>query len=79
MEIMRLSEIAPGERGVVLENRCAPALSARLEDLGLTTGLEVICLHRAPGGTPAAYEIRGAASALRKEDAADILVGRGAP
>ncbi len=72
--MVKLSELRPGQRCVVLENHCEPALAARLEDLGLTPGLEVRCLHRAPAGTPAAYEIRGAAIALRRWDAAMILV-----
>ena len=74
--VVKLSDLSPGEKGIVLENRCGPELAARLEDLGLTTGLEVACLHRAPAGTPAAYEIRGAVIALRRVDAGSILVGR---
>ena len=75
-KIVKLSDLTPGQRGIVLENRCAPALALRLEDLGMTAGLEVRCLHRAPAGTPAAYEIRGAVIALRRVDAGDILVRR---
>ena len=76
---MTLSDLRPGERATVLENRCEPALASRLEDLGLMPGLEVQCLHRAPAGTPAAYDIRGASIALRREDAAEITVGRRNP
>ena len=76
MERITLSRLKPGQEAMVLENRCAPALNARLEDLGLTRGLMVTCLHRAPSGTPAAYSIRGASIALRREDAELILVGR---
>ena len=71
---MRLSELRPGQRAEILECRCDPVLSGRLEDLGLTEGLEVKCLHRAPAGSPAAYEIRGAAIALRTWDAEQILI-----
>lgn len=79
MGTIALSDLKPGRRAVVLENRCEPELAARLEDLGLTPGLEIRCLHRAPAGTPAAYEIRGAAIALRRRDAALILVREEAP
>lgn len=71
---MPLCRLMPGQQGVVREIVCGPELHARLEDLGLTPGLGVRCLHRAPSGTPAAYEIRGAAIALRRADAEDILV-----
>lgn len=74
MEIVPLWRLRPGERGVVKLVACEPELQGRLEDLGMTTGLNVRCLHRAPSGSPAAYEIRGAAIALRKKDADGILV-----
>ncbi len=71
---MKLSELEPGNRAVVTELRCGEGLNRRLTDLGMTPGLEIACLHRAPGGTPAAYEIRGAAIALRLSDAQNIYV-----
>ena len=74
MSRMTLSQLPPGRGGVVREIRCAPALEMRLEDLGLTEGTEVRCLHKSPAGTPAAYEIRGAVIALRRGDAEQILV-----
>lgn len=74
MSRMALSQLPPGRDGVVREIRCAPALEMRLEDLGLTEGTEVRCLHKSPAGTPAAYEIRGAVIALRRGDAEQILV-----
>ena len=74
MKILPLWRLRPGDCGVVRQVDCGPELQARLEDLGLTTGLAVRCLHRAPSGSPAAYEIRGAAIALRQKDAGEILV-----
>ena len=74
MSRMALSQLRPGMSGVVREIRCVPALEMRLEDLGLTEGTEVHCLHKSPAGTPAAYEIRGAVIALRRGDAGQILV-----
>jgi Fe2+ transport system protein FeoA len=75
MEYFALSKLRPGCRAVVVENRCDPALAARLEDLGLTLGSAVRCLHQAPAGSPIAYDICGAAIALRRRDADQILVG----
>ena len=74
MRIMPLWRLLPGQQGAVRRIECSPELQARLEDLGLTPGLTVTCLHRAPSGSPAAYEIRGAAIALRRADADMILV-----
>ena len=67
MSRMALSQLRPGMSGVVREIRCAPALEMRLEDLGLTEGTEVHCLHKSP-------EIRGAVIALRRGDAGQIFV-----
>lgn len=74
MGIITLAELKPGRGGQVLEVGGTPEFRDRLEDLGLIPGLTLRCLHRAPGGSPAAYEIRGAAIALRRGDAAEILV-----
>ena len=74
MRIMPLWRLKPGQQGVVRQVDCGPELQARLEDLGLTMGLVIKCLHQAPSGSPTAYEIRGAAIALRRADAGEILV-----
>lgn len=74
MKTIALSELMPGQTALVEAICCPPALTARLEDLGLTPGLRVACLHLAPAGTPGAYEIRGAAIALRRRDAQRIIV-----
>lgn len=74
MRQIPLSELRPGQQALVLQNFCEPCLRGRLEDLGLTPGLTVRCIHRAPSGTPGAYDIRGACIALRRRDAACILV-----
>ena len=76
---MKLSELPPGRQAVVEENACKGPLAQRLEDLGMTEGLTIRCLHRAPFGSPVAYEIRGAAIALRQRDAKDIQVREVAP
>lgn len=75
--LLPLSELAVGHTAKVRQILCGPELTARLEDLGLTPGLEVRSLHRAPSGSPTAYDIRGAAIALRRRDAEKILVEAG--
>lgn len=50
------------------------ALRRRLMDLGFVPGARVEALRNSPLGDPRAYKIRGAVIALRKEEAAKILV-----
>lgn len=47
---------------------------ARMEELGLLPETELSCLYRAPNASPAAYAVGGAVFALRKKDAAQIVV-----
>ena len=49
----------------------------RLMDLGLTPGARVTCLFSAPSGDPRAYMVRGSVIALRREDAAGVVLMRG--
>ena len=46
----------------------------RLQDLGFTPGEEVAITHTAPLGDPLVIRVRGALLALRKREAAWILV-----
>ena len=74
MEAIPLSRLPTGQRAVVIKLNCSEALCRRLEDLGMLEGTELRCLHRSPAGSPAAYELRGAVIALRREDAAEIFI-----
>ena len=49
-------------------------LRRRFMDIGLVEGTLVECLRKSPAGDPKAYLIRGAVIAIRKEDAATVLV-----
>lgn len=48
----------------------------RLLDLGLVPGTRVECVGQSPGGDPKAYLIRGAAVAIRSEDARTVTMRR---
>ena len=50
------------------------AMYRRMLDLGFVKGTAVECVGKAPSGDPAAYLVRGATIALRKEDACGITV-----
>jgi len=70
-----LWELKENETGTIIslaEDR--NGLSKRLMDLGFTPGCAVTCIRISPLGNPAAYRIRGTLIALRKKDAALIII-----
>lgn len=69
---LSIDEMEPGERALV-ERVGETHLSERLRDLGIVSGTEISCLHRAPMGDPTAYMVRGAVIALRRTDGKEIL------
>ena len=70
----RLSE-APLYRLCRIERLDGPREDCdRLQDLGFTPGEEVVITHTAPLGDPLVIRVRGALLALRKREAAWILV-----
>ncbi len=72
----RLSALAPGEQAriVCLHRSCRGAERRRLLDLGLTPGTLVGTELRRSGGHTAAYRVRGALVALRREQAHHIEI-----
>lgn len=70
-ELTRLKE---GQTGNVIALLATGSMRRRLLDLGLIEGTQIQCVHKSPFGDPTAYMIRGAAIALRYEDAKDILI-----
>ena len=74
MNHITLDRLPLNTPGRVLKLACSPSLARRLEDLGLTEGAQVVPLHRSPAGSPSAYLVRGAVIALRRKDAAGILL-----
>ena len=73
-DMMRLCDIGPGESALVLSLRAAGGMRRRLLDIGLVENTRVTCVGRSPFGDPAAFLIRGAVIALRREDCALILI-----
>jgi DtxR family Mn-dependent transcriptional regulator len=72
----RLSDLLPGESATVTDLECEGFGRRRLLDLGVTPGTRVDCLFAGLAPEPMAYRIRGAVIALRREQAAEILVDR---
>ena len=71
---LSLNSLRPGEYGVLREILMPGEAKARMEELGLLPETELSCLYRAPHASPAAYAVGGAVFALRKKDAAQIVV-----
>jgi DtxR family transcriptional regulator, Mn-dependent transcriptional regulator len=71
-----LRDLKPGKTAKVigLSNHCQGFERFRLLDLGVVPGTEISYALDNPLGEPLAYLIRGAVIALRKEQAAKILV-----
>ncbi len=74
MKEYTLAQLAPGECAQV-ERLCAKAgMRRRMQEIGLIPGTQVCCMFQSPSGDPAAYRIRGALIALRRQDAHTVLV-----
>jgi len=69
----RLSDIAPGEGGVV-EDITSNAITAKLVEMGLYKGKSVRVLFRAPFGDPIAVDVDGYTLSLRKDEAVLVSV-----
>ncbi|HRR57089.1 MAG TPA: FeoA family protein [Acidobacteriota bacterium] len=71
-----LSCLAPGRKAVVrIVSRALRAPERRrFLDLGLVPGTQVTVELPAPSGDPVAYRIRGTLVALRRDQAAHVLV-----
>lgn len=71
---LALDRLNVGQSAYVTLLNNEPSMRRRLIDLGLIQGTRVTCLFRSPSGDPTAYMIRGAVIALRRCDAAGILI-----
>lgn len=67
--IKKVSEMYPGESGVVVETRGEGWTRKRLLDMGVTKSAPIIFKKRAPLGDPVEVVLRGYALSLRKSEA----------
>lgn len=74
--IKRLSELLPGDGGVV-NDISSNAITAKLVEMGLYKGKPIQVLFRAPLGDPIAIDIEGYTLSLRKDEATFIEILRG--
>ncbi|RPF42756.1 ferrous iron transport protein A [Thermodesulfitimonas autotrophica] len=71
--LVTLDTLSPGKRGRIAAVK-EGVLYRRLLALGLVPGTVVAVVRRAPFGDPVAYLVRGYCLALRRQEAATILV-----
>jgi len=73
--VMELSELAPGQHGVIvgIGDDASPE-ARRLADIGFVSGTPITVERRAPLGDPTVYVVRGTRIALRRSAAALIEV-----
>lgn len=74
MEQYTLTCLGEGQWAKVTDIKLEGGMRRRLQDLGLVQGTPVQCIQKSPWGDPIAFLIRGAAIALRTEDAGGVHV-----
>ena len=75
MEVIKLlSDLEVGESSTVVSLTLSGAIRRRMSDIGLTPGVRVVCIGKAPFGDPRAFLIRGKTVAIRGRDADGIEV-----
>ena len=75
MEIS-LDQLKAGEEGILLQYSGDGDLQGRLKELGLVRGTLIVVERYAPLGDPLEIKVRGYHLAIRKKDAACILIKR---
>ena len=70
----KLSELEPGDKGVVVKISGSSSTRRRIMDMGVVRGTKVVLVRRAPLGDPVALEIRDYNLSLRKREADNIYV-----
>lgn len=72
---MSLSELKPGEIGIIKDINCDEKLTRRLLALGFIKGTEIKVQTSAPFGDPIIVHVKGCNMAIRKKDANKISLG----
>ena len=69
-----LSELKPGEKGVISKVVGDREVRRRLLDMGLTRGTEITVIRRAPLGDPVEFLLKGYNLSLRKRESENVYV-----
>lgn len=71
---VRLADLAVGTRAHIAAIQLPPDIQQRLLEMGLTVGTECTVLRFAPLGDPLEIRVRGYQLAIRRSEAAGLLV-----
>ncbi|ADV62442.1 FeoA family protein [Isosphaera pallida ATCC 43644] len=69
-----LSRLSPGQTGRVLEIVGDDPISCRVLEMGMTPGVVVKMVGRAPLGDPLEFELRGYRLSLRRDEAERVRI-----
>jgi len=70
----KLSELEPGDTGVVVKIGGSSSTRRRIMDMGVVRGTRVVLIRRAPLGDPVELEIKDYNLSLRKREAENIYI-----
>jgi ferrous iron transport protein A len=73
-EIMSLRDLKKGQKAVIAGVDIGGEMGRRIRDMGLTPGVEVICVGRAPLRDPVALRFMGFTLTLRNSEASFVRV-----
>jgi ferrous iron transport protein A len=71
----KLSELKPGESGIIEKLHGNAQGRLRLMEMGMTPGVHVKVLHAAAFGGPLQISVRGYQLSLRREEASGVFLG----
>lgn len=74
IESQSLDALTRGEKAVVTGLTSPGSIRRRLMDIGLVEGTVVECIGKSPFGDPAAFQIKGAIIALRRQDSNTVKI-----
>ena len=72
-----LAELALGSEGRVVRITGSDEITLRLLEMGVTPGVDIRLLGRAPLGDPLEFEVRGYRLSIRKSEAARVEIDLG--
>ena len=71
---MFLTDLMPGQSGIVKALHCNGDIRRRFQDIGITPGTYITCVTVSPLNDPTAYLIKETLIAIRQEDAKCIII-----
>ena len=74
MDARSLADLDPGQTGEIADVRGAGDMEIRLLEMGLTPGVKITVVKRAPLGDPLELRVRGYHVSLRRAEAAMVRV-----